>query len=44
MDLPEDQQIYRYWIERRDRRDGSIRDLPARSLKKIHLPVKKGAP
>src|SRR5688500_8072033 len=44
MDLPEDQQIYRCWIELRDRRDGSVRNLPLQALRKIHLPAKKDAP
>lgn len=44
MDLPVNQQVYRYWIELRDRRDGSVRELPLKALKQIHLPAKKGAP
>jgi hypothetical protein len=44
MDLPEGQQIYRYWIELRDLRDGGVRELPLKGLKRIHLPTKKGAP
>jgi hypothetical protein len=43
MDLPENQPIFRYRIELRDRRDGSMRDLPLQALKKIHLQRKKGA-
>lgn len=44
MELPDGQQIYRYWIELRDRRDGSARVLPLQAFKRIHLPTKKGAP
>lgn len=43
MDLPEGQQIYRYWVELRERRKGFVRELPLQALKRIHLP-KKGAP
>ena len=44
MDLLESKRIYRYWVELRDRRDGSVRELPLNALKRIHLPTKKGAP
>ncbi len=44
MDLPESKRIYRYWVELRDRRDASVRELPLNALKRIHLPTKKGAP
>ena len=44
MDLPERKRVYRYWVELRDRRDGSVRELPLNALKRIHLPTKKGAP
>jgi hypothetical protein len=44
MDLPEDQHIYRYWIELRDMRDGSVRVLPLQAFRRIHLPTKKGSP
>lgn len=44
MELPDGQQFHRYWIELRDRRDGSVRVLPLHALKRIHLPTKKGAP
>jgi hypothetical protein len=43
MDLPEDQQIYRYWIELGDLRDGSVRILPLQAFKLIHVSTKKGA-
>jgi hypothetical protein len=44
MDLTEDRQIYRYWVELRDLRDGSVRVLPLQAFKRIHLPTKKEAP
>jgi hypothetical protein len=37
MDLPEDQQIYRCWIELRYRRDGFVHELPLQGRRKIHL-------
>jgi hypothetical protein len=40
--IPESQRIYRYWVELRDLRDGSTRDLPLSAVKRIHLPRKKG--
>ena len=42
MDLPESQHVYRYWVEIRDLRDGSVRELPLQALKRIHLATKKG--
>jgi len=44
MESPASQPIYRYWVELRDRRDGSVRELRLHALKRIHLPTKKGAP
>ena len=44
MDLPESKRVYRYWVELRDRRDGSVRQLPLHALKRIHLATNKGAP
>lgn len=41
-DLPESKRIYRHWVELRDFRDGSTRDLPLRAVTRIHLPRKKG--
>lgn len=41
-DLPESKRIYRHWVELRDLRDGSTRDLPLTAVKRIHLPRKKG--
>lgn len=41
-DLPESKRIYRYWVELRDLRDGSTRDLPLGAVTWIHLPRRKG--
>ena len=40
MSLPESQHIYRYWVELRDRRDGSVRILPLSAIQRIHLTTK----
>ena len=42
MDLPESQRIYRYWVELRDRRDGSVRVMTLGAIKRIHLAPGKG--
>lgn len=34
-------QIFRYWVELRDLRNGSTRDLPLKALTQIHLPTKR---
>jgi hypothetical protein len=41
-DLPESKRIYRFWVELRDLRDGSTRDLPLSAVRRIHLLRKKG--
>ena len=41
MSLPESQHIYRYWVELRDRRDGSVRILALGAMQRIHLTAKK---
>lgn len=41
-DLPESKRIYRYWVELRDLRDGSTRDLPLSAVRRVHLSRKKG--
>jgi hypothetical protein len=43
-DTPVSRRIYRCWVELRDRRDGSVRELPLTALRLIHLPAKKNAP
>ena len=43
-DLPKDGRIYRYWVELRDLRDGSGRDLPLAVITCIHIPRKNGEP
>ena len=42
MDLPETSHVYRYWVELRDRRDGSRRTLPLGGITRIHLTTKNG--
>jgi len=41
MSLPESTHIFRYWVELRDRRDGSARTLPLGAIQRIHLTAKK---
>ncbi len=41
MSLSESQCIYRYWVELRDRRDGSARTLSLGAIQRIHLTAKK---
>ena len=43
MDLPESQRVYRYWVELRNRSDGSVRVMPLGGIKRIHLVSGKGA-
>lgn len=44
MKLPESLHVYRYWVELRDWRDGSVRELPLQAFKLIHLSARKGGP
>lgn len=44
IDPPENKRIYRYWVELRDRRDGSVRVLPLGAIQRIHLAARKGEP
>ncbi len=41
-DLPESKRIYRHWVEPRELRDGSTRDLPLRAVTRIQLPRREG--
>lgn len=41
MSLSERQRIYRYWVELRDRWDGSVRILALGAMQRIHLTAKK---
>jgi hypothetical protein len=41
---PESQRMYRYWVEIRDLRDGSVRALPLHVLRLVHLTGRKGDP
>jgi hypothetical protein len=43
-DRPEHQRRYRYWVEIRDLRDGSVRTLPLHALRLVHLSRKRGEP
>ena len=42
MNLSESQRIYRYWVELRNRSDGSVRVMPLGGIKRIHLAPGKG--
>jgi len=39
-DTPIDRQIFRYWVELRDLRDRSVRELPAKVVQRILLATK----
>jgi hypothetical protein len=43
-DRPESRHIYRYWVELRDRHNGSVRNLPLTALRLVHLSRKHGDP
>ena len=38
---PEDEQIFRYWVEVRDLANGSVLSLPLSAVARIHIPRKK---
>jgi hypothetical protein len=38
---PEDEQVFRYWVEVRDLTNGSILSLPLSAVARIHIPRKK---
>ena len=42
-DRAESERIYRYWVEIRDLREGSARNLPLHAMRLIHLGGKRGA-
>ena len=41
-DRPESQRRYRYWVEIRDLRDGTVRNLPLSALRVVHLTRGRG--
>lgn len=43
-DVPPSKQLFRYWVELRDRREGSMRTLPLSVVTKIHIPRRKNDP
>ena len=43
-DRPESPRHYRYWVEIRDLRAGSVRTLPLHALRLVHLSRKRGEP
>lgn len=43
MDAQESEQVFRYWVEIRDRRDGSVRTLPLSAFVRVHLVDGKAA-
>ena len=42
-DIPPDRQCFRHWVELRDLRDGTVRELPVKVFQKILLATKKNA-
>jgi hypothetical protein len=40
-DIPKDKQIFRYWVEVRELRTGSVRELPLIGVRKIYIPRNK---
>jgi hypothetical protein len=43
-DRPESQRAFRYWVEIRDLRDGSVRTLPLHAIRLVHLGRKRSDP
>lgn len=43
-DTPESERLFRYWVELRDRRAGSVRTLPLSVMTRIHIPKRKNDP
>ena len=43
-ELPESRRIFRHWVEIRDLRSGSVRQLQLKTMAKIHIPRKKNEP
>lgn len=42
--LSESRRIFRHWVEIRDLRSGSVRQLPLKIIAKVHIPRKKNEP
>src|SRR3984885_126428 len=40
-ELPDSEQIFRYWVEVRDLTNGSVLNLPLSAVARIHIPRKK---
>jgi hypothetical protein len=40
-ELPDAEQIFRYWVEVRDLTNGSVSNLPLSAFARIHIPRKK---
>lgn len=40
-ELPDGEQIFRYWVEVRDLTNGSVLNLPLSAVARIHIPRKK---
>jgi hypothetical protein len=43
-ELPETKRVFRRWLEIRDLKTGSVRQLPLNAVTKIHIPRKKNEP
>lgn len=41
-EMPDNKRVHRYWVELHDRRDGSVRKLPLRAIRRVDLVTKKG--
>ena len=41
LDRPRDEQIFRYWVEVLELKNGSVRILPLNAVAKIHIPRRK---
>ena len=40
--MSDSEHMFRYWVELRDLRDGSLRTLPLHAATHVHIPTKKG--
>jgi hypothetical protein len=43
-EAPENKRIFRCWVEMRELKTGSVRELPLNSVRKIYIPRKKNDP
>jgi len=42
--VPDSEQVFRYWVEVLELKNGLVRNLPLKAIAKIHIPRKKSEP